>query len=1028
MARILVVDDNPSVLYSTSRILNKEGYQTIEADTGIDALRLVKEFKPDLVLLDVVLPDIDGCEVCQRIKADKNSADTYVLMISSIKTDGEHQALGLEIGADSYICRPVSNRELFARIESLLRMRRAEKELRESQTQLALAIEGSGVGLWDWRVQTGQTFFSERWARIIGYTLEELEPIDINTWRKLAHPEDLPKSDALIQKLFACETQAYECEVRMKHKDGHWVWVLDRGKVTERDEAGKPTRMTGTHLAITERKNAELELLRYREDLEDMVREQTADLCDSELIYRTVADYTYDWEYWVAPDGSIPYMAPSCQRITGYQAGEFTNDPRLLREIIHPEDRSIVGDHFDMIDCCDPHTVDFRIVTRSGDERWIEHRCQAVFDESYKCLGRRVSNRDITDRKRFEDELRRSEEKFSKVFHCAPALMTISNADDATLIDVNDTFCESSGFSREECIGKTSVDIGWLDPEERSRLVGEFQAHGSVRGMDLKTYTKDKQEMELLFSGELLETSGRQLLLATALDITGRNQVERQRQRLAKVIEQVSDGILITDAEGIIQYVNPAEEMISGYSSSELIGRRLDVLQNDKHGEDFTVKMGETIKSGEAWSGTFINRKKDGTEYHEQNNISPIYDESGNLTNFVAVKHDVTQQLDLQKQLLQAQKMEAVGTLASGIAHDFNNILQVVLGHAEQLADDDEMPLRLKDQLGTLKRATLNGAELVKRLMLFSRKAETNPRELDINEQILQIKKLLYRTIHKNIEIEIVSTKEIDPIKADPIQIEQVIMNLILNARDAMPMGGKIKLETANVSLDSAFCAHNVGASLGRYVSLKISDNGSGIPEDVLPHIFEPFFTTKAQGHGTGLGLSTVHWIVNSQGGIITCESKSGFGTTFVVYLPVLDAPQIPVKSLEKSRPPGGGETILVVDDEEFVRDVEESILRSVGYQVVTASDGVEALDIYEAKQDSIMLTILDIVMPRMDGFECMKRILEINPKAKILTCSGLTQGSEPDKLLGAGSKGHIHKPAKKNVLLEKVRKVIDQD
>jgi CheY-like chemotaxis protein len=243
-----------------------------------------------------------------------------------------------------------------------------------------------------------------------------------------------------------------------------------------------------------------------------------------------------------------------------------------------------------------------------------------------------------------------------------------------------------------------------------------------------------------------------------------------------------------------------------------------------------------------------------------------------------------------------------------------------------------------------------------------------------------------------------------------------------------MPIGGKITLETTNVSVDSTFCAHHVGVSPGRYVSLKISDNGSGIPEDVQPHIFEPFFTTKAPGHGTGLGLSTVQWIVNSQGGTITCESKSERGTTFNVYLPVMDSPQVPVALSKQSKPAGGSETILVVDDEEFVRNVEESILRSVGYQVVTASDGVEAWEIYQEKHDSIMLTILDIVMPRMDGVECMKRILEINSKAKILTCSGLTQGTEPDKLLGEGSRGHIHKPAKKNVLLEKVRQILDQD
>lgn len=1025
-ARILVVDDNLSILHATCKILRDDGYETIEAATGMDALRLAKELRPDLALLDVMLPDINGDEVCRRIKADVNSADIYVVLISSIKTERECQTLGLEIGADCYIARPVSNRELLARLESLLRLKRTEKGLRESQEQLALAIEGSGVGLWDWRIQTGQTIFNERWAKIIGYTLEELAPVDINTWQKFAHPEDLQKSEELLQKHFAGETQDYECEARMKHKDGHWVWILDRGKVTQWDEAGKPLRMTGTHLDITERKLAELELKRYREALEEMVRDQTADLCDSELKYRTVAEFTYDMEYWIATDGSIPYMSPSCERITGYRADEFVNNPALLTDIIHPGDRSTLGDHFDRIDCDVPHSVDFRILTRSGDERWIEHRCQAIFDASGVCLGRRVSNRDITVRKRIEDELRQSEEKFSKVFHCAPALMTVSNADDATFLDVNDAFCEASGFSREECIGKTSIEVGWLTPEERMRLLGEFKAHGSVRGMDLMTQTRDRKEMEILYSGELLETSGRQLLLSTAVDITERKRIEQQRQRLVKVVEQVSEGIVITDTDGIIQYVNPAEEIISGYSRSELTGRSVDVFESGKHDEDFMKNMWETIKSGKAWSGKFVNRKKDGTEYHEQNNISPIYDESGNLINFVAVKRDVTKQIELQNQLFQAQKMEAIGTLTGGIAHDFNNILQVIIGYSELMCEDERLPEDLDADILKISEVAIRGAELVRRLLTFSRKSDYKPQPLDLNRRITDLRKMLKRMIPNAININFLAHEALPGIYADPTQIDQLVMNLVINARDAMPEGGNLTFETARIVLDKTDSELLATAHPGPYVQLTVTDTGTGMDDTTLSHMYEPFFTTKTPGKGTGLGLAVVHGIVEQHGGFVVCESKPGVGTTFRVNFPAIDSSIEIVDAKVNKLALRGSEKILLVDDDYAVLDVCKQVLEKHGYSALVAGSAKEALKIYKESSSEISLVLLDLMMPEMSGAQCLDELLNLNPSLKVIIMSGHMGDDRVGASLIAGAKAALRKPFKSVEVLEVVKKVLN--
>ena len=380
----------------------------------------------------------------------------------------------------------------------------------------------------------------------------------------------------------------------------------------------------------------------------------------------------------------------------------------------------------------------------------------------------------------------------------------------------------------------------------------------------------------------------------------------------------------------------------------------------------------------------------------------------------------------LWSQLLQAQKMEAIGTLAGGIAHDFNNLLTVVLGYSELLLlGKDERDSSYAD-LQKINQSARNGAELVKRLLAFSRKTEVDARPLNLNEQIEHVKSLLVRTIPKMVKIELLLSDETNSVKAGAIQMEQVLMNLAVNAKDAMPDGGTLTIKTESVDLDEEYCRLHLGSEPGRYVLLLVSDTGQGMDKETLKHIFEPFYTTKETGRGTGLGLAMVYGIVKQHGGYITCYSEPGLGTTFKIYLPVTMAEVETPAPIEKPTPTRGSETILLVDDEEPIRALGKRILERSGYHVLTAVNGKEALSIYAKEKDAIRLVILDLIMPEMGGNECLKRLLKINRDAKVLISSGYSAGGESKDAKETGARGFVGKPYNMMQMLEAVRQTLD--
>ncbi|MBI5342693.1 MAG: PAS domain S-box protein [Deltaproteobacteria bacterium] len=508
-----------------------------------------------------------------------------------------------------------------------------------------------------------------------------------------------------------------------------------------------------------------------------------------------------------------------------------------------------------------------------------------------------------------------------------------------------------------------------------------------------------------------------------------RKQSEEALQRLATAVEQSVEAIFITDPEGTIEYANPAFERITGYPPEEVIGRTPRILKSGKHGEEFYRELWATIKRGDVWKGTIINQRKDGSLYEEEAILSPVRDSSGRLMNFVAVKRDVTDERKMEEQFRQSQKMEAVGKLAGGIAHDFNNLLTAITGYSElalnRMADEDPLRGHIQEIRGVARRA----AALTRQLLAFSRRQILQPKVLDLNTVVTDIDQMLRRLIGEDINLLTFLESDLWRVKADPGQISQVLMNLAVNARDAMPSGGKLTIETSNVDIDEAYTRGHATMRPGAHVMIAMSDTGVGMNQETLSRIFEPFFTTKEMGKGTGLGLSTVYGIVKQSGGHIWVYSEPGRGTTFKIYLPrVEEAAEAPEPAPDRTGRIEGSETVLLVEDEEAVRMLVREILERYGYTVLAASNGEEALLASDRHEGKIHLMLCDVVMPGMSGVQLSRKIASSRPEMKVLYMSGYTDNAIVHHGVLDPGTAFIEKPFSPDSLARKVRAVLDDD
>ena len=500
-----------------------------------------------------------------------------------------------------------------------------------------------------------------------------------------------------------------------------------------------------------------------------------------------------------------------------------------------------------------------------------------------------------------------------------------------------------------------------------------------------------------------------------------------KHQQLSTAIEQTAESVVITDTEGTITYVNPAFEQNTGYSQDEAIKQKVNILKSGEQGDDFYQELWETISAGQVWHGHIVNKKKDGTLYTEETTITPVRNERGDIVNYVAVQRDVTREIQMEEQLRRSQRMEAIGQLTAGIAHDFNNLLTAINGFAELIQQQVSPDSSTYEMTGKILRSGQHAADLVRQLLAFSRKQVIQPQILNLNSIVGNVDKMLQRTISETIEVDIILAPDLWPIEADPAQIEQIIINLVVNARDAMPSGGKLTIETTNVFLDDAYITNHLGAEPGAHILLSVSDTGCGMSEDVQAHIFEPFFTTKEVSEGTGLGLSTVFGIVKQNGGNIWVYSEEGMGTTFKIYLP--RAKKAATSSSQPDRAndlPQGTETILLVEDETMVRELAVQVLQWQGYTIIEAVNGPEALRLAQEHHAEIHLLLTDVVMPHMSGKVLANQMETLYPNIKVLFTSGYTDKAIVNQGLLTSDIMFIEKPFSPSDLTRKVREVLD--
>jgi len=869
-------------------------------------------------------------------------------------------------------------------------------------------------------------------ARILGYeSPDDLIASLTNLTRQLYVD---PKAREKTLQLQADRGVVQGFEFEAYRKDGKKIWLsLNRRSV--RDESGIELYREGSVEDITERKRAEEE----RERLAAEIERQRQRL---DNIVGSVPGVV--WEAWGEPNAAtqrIDFVSEYVEKLLGHSVEEWLSTPNFWLTIVHPDDREeaarVAGKSFHSGKGA---TQEFRWMTKAGGAVWVESNYVVIKDDECRPIGLLVVNTDISERKRAEEQLRRQLD-FTEAITSSlgEGLYALDRKGRVTFM--NPAAEAALGWTQEELQGRTMHEvIHFQHADGTPQSIDECPLLGVIRsGQSYKTESdgftrKDGTTFAVSYNSSPILTNDRIEGAVLAFhDITERQRAEtalrESEERYRDLVENAHDIIFSHDLEGNYTSMNKAGTIITGYTLEEALklnmaktvapeyrAKAREMLKRKLAGEPVTVYEMEIIA-------------KDGRRITVEANTKLVYHD-GVAIRVQGIARDITHRKVLEDQLRQSQKIEAIGQLAGGVAHDFNNLLTAINGYSSLALQriDENSPI-IKGYLEEIKKAGDRAANLTRQLLAFGRKQILQPLPINLNDVVTDMNKMLKRLIGEDILL----TAKLDPalkkIKADPGQIEQVLVNLVVNARDAMPQGGSLTIETAMVELDETYANKHVGVTPGNYVVLAVSDTGVGMDEATQERIFDPFFTTKEKGKGTGLGLSTVYGIIKQSGGSVWVYTEPDRGTTFRVYLPQIETAGPATQKAEAELPvPTGSETIVLVEDEEVVRGLTREILEQAGYTVLDTARGEEAVEICSEPARQIHLLLTDVVMPEISGKDVADRVAKVRPHVKVLFMSGYTDEAIVHHGVLDSNVEFIQKPFTPAALARKVRNVLDSN
>ena len=884
------------------------------------------------------------------------------------------------------------------------------KERQENSERLELALAGADLGLWDAQVPSGREIFDERWCSMLGYQRSEIEP-HISSWEKLVHPEDLSCVRASMDAVLKGEAPVYEAEYRLRHKDGRWLWILARGKVVERDAAGVPVRLVGTHMDISKRKRTEEE------------RQQFFRFFELSLDPMCIAD----------PFGCFKQVNPAFVKLTGYEENELVSRPFL--EFVHAQDRQRTVDEMKLQVALRPSLhFENRYVRKDGQS--VHLTWMAYFDKADGVTY--AIARDLTEQKRKEEE-------YHTVIQASIDGFWITDFS-GRILEANDTICRMLGYTRDELLRLSISEVEAREaPEEIAARIRQLISSGGALFQG-RHRRKDGRIIDVEISVLHVAALGERFF-AFVRDITERKTAEEQLRRSIIFRERLSEAtplaVFHKDAAGRYTGCNSAFTRFFGKTQEELIGKTVfEVWPQsmatgylDRDLELLNDPLGvQTYESGIAHS--------DGTVHDVIFNKARMVDDAGTPTGIVGVITDITElkqtearRDQLEAQLRESQKMEALGTLAGGVAHDFNNIIAAIMGNV-QLARQDVGPSHLAlESLDEIDKASRRAKDLVRQILAFGRRQQASRKVISLAPVVEESARLLRTTLPAGVQLTVVCEPDAPAVLADATQVEQVLLNLCNNAWHALqaqtrPGRIAVRLQAQQWSGARALQAQNalVSGELppGKYACLAVQDNGSGMDKETLARIFEPFFTTKPVDKGTGLGLAVVHGIVQEHGAGIEVQSVPGEGSTFRVFFPAAQA----AEQVDPTRAPGPGpehgqgKHVLFVDDDESIVFLMTRLLERQGYRVSGFTDVRVALAAARANPAQFDLAVTDFNMPGMSGLDVARALREIRPSLPVAVASGYITDELRAQAPEAGVRELVYKPNTVDELCEVVSRL----